>query len=275
VANELAVASVMTTRVVTVEPETSLRELVAKMTEFRVRAVPVVDRYRQPIGVVSRADLPPQHGFPGDLDGRPHGDRGGRERWYHARGRTAADLMTTPVRAIHADEPVSFAARLLAKARLRRLFVVNWDSRLVGVVARCDLLRVFPRGDDELRTQIADMLHAAKITSGAVEVRVDAGVVTVSGVVARHGLADTIVRMIRALPGVTDVRDNLGYLVDEVVDEVFVGGARNAGSEMAQRVVAADVRFPLPAARARPAYQGGFLERVDGSATSVPWQRHP
>ena len=100
---ELAVASAMTTRVVIAEPETPFRELVARMTEARVRAVPVVDRRGQPIGVVSRADLSPQ------------------QRWYRSPERTAAELMTTAVRAVHADEPVSFAARQLAKSRLRRL----------------------------------------------------------------------------------------------------------------------------------------------------------
>jgi CBS-domain-containing membrane protein len=124
VVGELAVASVMTTRVVTVEPKTPYRELVAKMTEARVRAVPVVDRRGQPIGVVSRADLSPQ------------------QRWHRSPESTAAELMTTSVRAIHADEPVSFAARQLAKFRLRRLFVVDWDGRLVGVVTRRDLLQV-------------------------------------------------------------------------------------------------------------------------------------
>jgi CBS domain-containing protein len=151
VVGELAVASVMTTRVVTVGPETPFRELVARMTGARLRAVPVVDRRGQPVGVVSRAGLPPQLG------------------WYRTPESTAAELMTTPVRAIHADEPVSFAARQLAKSRLRRLYVVDWDGRLVGVVARRDLLRVFPRGDDELRTQLVGLLHAAEITPGGVE----------------------------------------------------------------------------------------------------------
>ena len=195
VLDELTVASVMTTRVVTAEPETPLQELALRMTERRVRAVPVVDHYRQPIGVVSRADLVAQQ--------------------CRSRGRNAAELMTTPVRAVHADEPVSFVAGLLAKARLRRLFVVNWDSRLVGVVARRDLLRVFLRGDDELRTRIVDLLHGAAITPGTIDVRVDAGVVTVRGVVARHGLADMIVRIVRAMPGVVEVCDKLGYLVDD------------------------------------------------------------
>jgi CBS domain-containing protein len=192
VVDNLTVASVMTTRVVTVEPETPLRELVSTMTEFGVRVVPVVDRYDQPVGVVSRADVVPQQ------------------------GRNAAELMTTPVRAVHADEPVSFVAGLLAKARIRRLFVVNWDSRLVGVVARRDLLRVYLDGDDELRSQVVGLLDAAEIAPAAVDVRVDAGVVSVRGVVARHGLADMIVRMVRTLPGVVDVRDKLSYLVDDV-----------------------------------------------------------
>jgi CBS domain-containing protein len=190
VVGELTVASVMTTPVVTVEPETPLQELVAKMTEVGVRAVPVVDRRGLPIGVVSRSDLVPQQRVPRHEEVRPHGDRAGRQRWQRSQGRSAAELMTTPVRAVHAHEPVSFAARLLAKARIRRLFVINWDSRLVGVVARRDLLRAYLRGDDELRTQIVDLLHAAEITPGAVDVRVDAGVVTVGGAVARHGLAD-------------------------------------------------------------------------------------
>lgn len=119
--DELTVASVMTTRVVTVEPETSLRELISTMSEGRLHAVPVVNRHRQPVGVVSAADLIPE------------------QSPLRGRGRTAAELMATPVRAIHADEPVSFAACLLARAAIRRLFVVNWDSCLVGVVARCDL----------------------------------------------------------------------------------------------------------------------------------------
>jgi CBS domain-containing protein len=199
---ELTVASVMTTRLVTVAPETPFQELVARMTAVRVRAVPVVDRYRQPIGVVSGADLAPRRDAP---------------------GRSAADVMTTPVRAVHADEPVSFAARLLGKSGIHRLFVVNWDSRLVGVVARRDLLRVYVLSDDELRTRIGELLRTAEIEPGAVDVRVDAGVAVVEGVVTRRCVAGKIVRMVRALPGVLGVRDNLSYLVDDLAP----GGLRD------------------------------------------------
>lgn len=136
---EITVASVMTTRVVAVDPETPLPDLVARLAEMRVGGLPVLNRSGQPIGVVSAADLVPGLGF---LRGRDN-----------LRGGNAADLMT-PVRAVHADEPVSFAARLLAKPGIRRLFAVNWDSQLVGVVTRRDLLRADLRDDDQLRAQI-------------------------------------------------------------------------------------------------------------------------
>lgn len=137
--DEMTVASVMTTRVVTVRPETPLRELVAKMADVQIRAVPVVNRYGQPIGVVSAADLVPEQGFLRDRDDRPPG-RADRARWSRPRAGNATEVMT-PLRAIHADEPVSFAAQLLAKPGIRRLFVINWDSQLVGVVVRRDLRR--------------------------------------------------------------------------------------------------------------------------------------
>lgn len=146
---ETTVASVMTSNVVTAGPDTPFRELVATMAEHEVGAVPVVDRYGWPIGVVSEADLLAKQEFHGGQDELPHGDRAGRERWYRAMARNAAEVMTTPVRAVHADEPVSFATRLLARTGVRRLFVIDRDGRLIGVVSRRDLLRVHLRAEPD------------------------------------------------------------------------------------------------------------------------------
>lgn len=220
--DEMTVASVMTTRVVTAVPATPFRDLVETMTEHSISALPVVDGDGRPIGVVSEADVLAKQEFHGGGDEQPHGDRAARDRWFRAQGRTAAEVMTTPVRALHADEPLGFAARLLAKAGLRRLYVTDWDGRLVGVVARRDLLRVYLRADDDLRTEVTELLASTGIAPGAVEVRVHAGLVTVDGAVASSELAAAAVRMVRALPGVVGVRDSLRHPVDGVV----VGGAR-------------------------------------------------
>lgn len=215
--DEMTVASVMTKDVVTAAPGTPFRELVAIMTEKAISALPVIDTRGRPIGVVSEADVLAKQEFHGGGDAVPHRDRTARERWYRAQGRDAAEVMTTPVRAVHADEPVSFAAGVLAKAGIRRLFVVDWYGRLVGVVARRDLLSVYLSEDDELRARIEEMLIAAGIPPGTVQLSVHSGLVTLDGEVSRRGLADAAVRMVRAAPGVVGVRNNLRYLVDDVV----------------------------------------------------------
>lgn len=119
--DEQTVASVMTRRVVTVVPETPVGKVVATMAGCGLRALPVVDGDGLPLGVVSEADLVPG--------------------WVLARGRTAAEVMGAPVRAVHTDEPVSFVAGVLARTGLRQLFVTDWDGRLVGVVSWRDLRR--------------------------------------------------------------------------------------------------------------------------------------
>ena len=216
----MTVASVMTTDVVVVVADTPLRELVAAMAENEVGALPVVDGHGLPIGVVSEADLLAEHACHGGVDELPHDGGAGRRRY-------AAEVMTSPVRAVHADEPVSYAARLLARAGLRRLFVLDRDGRLTGVVSRRDLLRVYLCGDDELGARVAELLLTAGAVPGSVEVRVDAGVVTVDGRVARRSLADAAVRMVRALPGVVGVRDDLRY----AVDDVLVPGPHRTGGQ--------------------------------------------
>jgi CBS domain-containing protein len=207
------VASVMTTEVVTASPDTLFRDVVETLTEKRVSAVPVVDVDGRPIGVVSEADVLAKQEFHGGSDDIPH-DRAGRDRWYRALAHTAGELMTTPVRAVHAQEPLSVAARLLAVAKVRRLFVTDEDGRLVGVVSRRDLLRVYRHSDDDLRARAEARLAEIGVRPGAVGVRVDSGVITVDGELSRRGQVDAAAR---ALPGVVAVRNNLRYLVDDVI----------------------------------------------------------
>lgn len=210
------VASVMTTQVVTASPHTLFKDLVETLTEKRISAVPVVDPDGRPIGVVSEADVLAKQEFHGGGDDIPH-DRAGRDRWYRALAHTAGEVMTSPVRAVHAHEPLSVAARLLAGAKVRRLFVTDEDGVLVGVVSRRDLLRVYRHSDDELRAQVEALLAEIGVPSGTVRVRVDSGVVGVDGELSRRGQVDAAVRALQALSGVVAVRNDIRYLVDDVI----------------------------------------------------------
>src|SRR6266545_8390204 len=122
---EPTVASVMTTKVITVAPETPFREVVATLAGNGISAVPVVGPRGKVIGVVSEADVLPKQEFHGGTDPVPHGLPRRRVRWYRSLGLCAAEVMTTPVITIGPDDPITLAARRLAETKVRRLFVLD------------------------------------------------------------------------------------------------------------------------------------------------------
>lgn len=214
---ERDVASVMTTRVVTARPGTPFKDLVATMAEHGISAVPVVDDRGRPIGVVSEADTLAKQEFRGGHDEIPHGDREDRVRWFRSLARTAAELMSSPVRTVSADESVTAAARVLAKAKVRRLFVIDVDGTLAGVVSQRDLLQVYLRTDDEIRAEIEALLASPAVGAApnTAKVTVASGVATVDGVLRLRRQVDAIGRIVPALPGVVGLRNNLRYVTDD------------------------------------------------------------
>lgn len=213
------VASLMTREVVKVDVGTPFKEVVAILADGAFSAVPVVDADGRPVGVVSEADLLPKEEYRGGTEPGPSvlARRDTRQRWRQAHGTTAADVMTAPVITIGPDEPASAAARELAVEGVRRLFVVDTDGRLLGVLSRRDLLKVFLRGDEELRrTIVRDVLQRTLwVKPTAVEVEVVDGVVTLRGTIDRRSEADIARRLTQAMPGVVDVHDHLSYSWDD------------------------------------------------------------
>lgn len=155
---EPVVGSVMTRTVVTARPDTTFKEVAELLADNGISAVPVVDDGGTPIGVVSEADLLVKQEYGGGS--RPgSGLFAGRARkaaWRKAFGTTASDVMSKPVIMIDPGAPVSEAAEVLAEANVRRLFVVDRAGELVGVLARRDLLRSYPRDDGEGRRRTGD-----------------------------------------------------------------------------------------------------------------------
>lgn len=216
----MTVADVMTRDVVTVGPDASYKEIVEKLIGGGISAVPVLDDHGALLGVVSEADLLRKEEHVDDEPGvgrpvlaAPHV----RIRWRKAVADTARELMTSPVRTVSSQAALPNVARMLAQLRIRRLFVVD-AGRLVGVVARRDLLRGFLRGDGEIREEIEREVFGRVLwaTPGAVLVRVNEGVVTLSGRLEYQAEAEIAARLVKAIPGVVNVRDELDYRwVDE------------------------------------------------------------
>lgn len=214
---EPTVASVMTTDVITTEPGTTFKDLAALLAGNGISAVPVVADDGTLLGVVSEADLIDKSEFGRDATGPgPLAGRRRRERWLRSRGEIAYTVMTHSVVTIGPDEPVSVAAARMAGANVRRLFVVDAADRLVGVLARRDLLEVFLRADQDILSDVErEVLPRVSWAERRCSAEVVNGVVTLLGSVASRAERELAGRLAAGVPGVVAVHNALDYGLDD------------------------------------------------------------
>ncbi len=120
---------------------------------------------------------------------------------------TAADLMTRNVVTIRADASVAAAARIMVERGVKRLPVIDLAGRVIGVVCRVDVLRVFLRTDESIRQEISNGLlnELPLLGRGRVHVEVVDGVVLLTGDVDSGPLTGLLLRLVAAVPGVVGV----------------------------------------------------------------------
>jgi CBS domain-containing protein len=212
------VRDVMVQHVVAVTADCGYKHIVDTLADFKVSAVPVMNADGRVIGIVSEADLLHKVEFNGaDLHARLFDPRRRRVAKDKAAGETAMELMTRPAITIDAAASVGEAARLMERHSVKRLPVVDNAGRLVGIVARRDLLRQYLRPDSEIRTDvIEDILRRTMwIDPLDIDVVVNDGVVTLRGTTDRRSTAEIAVKLVRGVPGVVGVVDQLAWDVDD------------------------------------------------------------
>jgi CBS domain-containing protein len=198
------VKDLMTTPVVTVGPATPFKEIVARLAEHRVSALPVVDDDGLVLGVVSEADLLLKEELPDpDQDTPLFWTKRRRRERDKAAASTAHDLMTVAVVSIIPDATAAEAARRLHTAGVKRLPVVDNRGRLVGILSRGDLLKVFNRPDPDIRREIIDEVIVGEflLDPSRFFIQVHDGVVTLEGRVERRSLLPWVVRAVHGVEG--------------------------------------------------------------------------
>jgi CBS domain-containing protein len=141
---------VISTSVVSINPQDTLREAVDTMVENRVSALPVVDARGYCVGVISVTDL---LGVTKDLSDELNAlsESQGLDHEALVQKLEQADVLTEPVKAWMSTEVVSVgiestihnAATQMLRNRVHRLVVLDDQRRLVGVVSTMDLLAAF------------------------------------------------------------------------------------------------------------------------------------
>src|SRR5262252_8549841 len=140
----MKVRDIMSTRVVSVEPNANVREAIRLMLQKHISGLPVIDRSGALVGVVTEGDF---------LRRVEAGTERKRPRWLEfltgparladeyvqSHGRKVSDVMTPEPITIREDTPVEEVVRLMERRRIKRLPVMR-GSQVVGIVSRANLL---------------------------------------------------------------------------------------------------------------------------------------
>ena len=146
----LLVRDIMTTRVLSVAPTTSIREAARLMMDAHVSGLPVVDDEGAPIGILSKTDLLDRvhneeraHGMEKLYYRAAFGQREPITSGFHVDGEldgTVEEAMTPLVMKVPSSMTMEQAARIMAFEAVHRLLVVE-DYKLVGIVTTMDVVR--------------------------------------------------------------------------------------------------------------------------------------
>jgi CBS domain-containing protein len=147
-------ADLMSANPVSVRESATLREALALLIDKGYSAAPVIDDAGRPVGVLSRSDLlihdretaehlraEPEFYHKGELH-TPEGERLGRGFQVEKVDRTwVRDVMTPAVFSTAPDAPAAKVVAELLHLKVHRLFVVDDNGTLVGVISATDVLR--------------------------------------------------------------------------------------------------------------------------------------
>jgi len=220
----LTSADVMTADVVSVEPDTPVRDIAQLLYTRRISGVPVVEQGRL-IGIVSE----------GDLIGHAAAIGEQRRSWWlsafmddslsardyaKTHGRTARDVMTSNVVTVEETTTLAEIAKTLERHRIKRVPVVRNDT-LVGIVTRGNLLQGLatlevkpPTSVDDrtIREQlIAELRGQAWAHLLADDIVVENGIVRLSGIVQSEDERRALRIAAENISGVKSVEDHLTF----------------------------------------------------------------
>lgn len=120
------VSKIMTKKVVTCSPDTSIMEAAKKMKNKTISSVVVIEK-KKPVGIVTERDFTKKV-VSVNLDTKKH---------------KVKEIMTKPVISIPPETNIYYANEYMQKKGFRRFPVANKKGELVGIITQRDLLNYF------------------------------------------------------------------------------------------------------------------------------------
>jgi CBS domain-containing protein len=216
---------VMTSHVVTIDANASVRELADLLIKRGVSAVPVVGPRGEIVGIVSEGDLMRRSEL-GTAKSRPWwlrilaGEYALAADFIKANAKKIGDVMTRDVITAPPDAPLNEIARLMERHGIKRVPIVH-GKQLVGIVSRANLVQSFASlqkkphlelspTDLAIRDRIMTRLESEPWAhTSLLNVLVNDGVVDLWGIVHTAIEKDAVRVAAESTSGVRAVNDNL------------------------------------------------------------------
>jgi CBS domain-containing membrane protein len=158
----IPVSDLMTRDVVTINREADLKEAARRLSGLRISGMPVVDADNRVLGIISEADI---LSLAGVKKGHTFKDVLrhvlGEPLPVRKKGNTVGEVMSSPAITTDPDRDIRDVASILDEKRIKRLPVVDEEERLVGIIARADIVRAMGMGQEK-RTKQSRLLRSRK-----------------------------------------------------------------------------------------------------------------
>ncbi|MEX2252179.1 MAG: CBS domain-containing protein [Acidimicrobiia bacterium] len=206
----------MTRDVITVGPDASLKEAARRMLEGGVSGLPVTQGDGSLVGIITEADF-----VRTEADRRRKTSAGllgfiYKEVELPSQERLVGDVMSTNLIVLGPEADHAEAARMMQSGGVKRIPVVGEDGRVVGLVSRSDILRVFARTDQEILEEIQGHLigKVLWIDPKRVEIRSTEGNVVLRGRLETRSDAELLAKLTARVDGVVSVANHLDFETD-------------------------------------------------------------
>jgi CBS domain-containing protein len=232
----MKVKDVMTSPIVSVEPDGTISQAVQIMLQRHISGLPVIDKEGRLVGIVTDGDR---------LRRTETGTECRRPRWLEffigpgrlaeeytrAHTRKIAEVMSADPITVTEETPLDDVVRLMEKKRIKRVPVVR-GSEVVGIVSRANLVHALAgvarevkpaeAGDQTIRERLMKELAAQSWAPVAlIDVIVRNGVVELWGSITDERERRAIIVVAENIPGVKGVSDNLAW-IDTISGMVIV-----------------------------------------------------
>ena len=229
----MKVSDVMTRRVISVSPETSVFVAIRLMLKHHVSGLPVIDNHGKLVGILSEGDFLRR----GEIETERKrsvwldalfGPADGAADYVHSHGLAVKDVMTRDPITVTENTTLDEVVRLMENRNVKRLPVLR-DGKVIGIVSRANLMRALlsihrttPQSSDsdaEIREHVLAEVRRHDWSSGAaVDVVVHSGMVDLWGSVRDLAQRDALKVLAENVPGVVRVENHL------TVKDQFIGG---------------------------------------------------